>query len=105
MSDCGSALDASAAMARSAIACTPALSPPSTRLRVTPALAASNFGFTTLVQKSMMFWSELVYQSILLASANAIFGSRVIPAAAALAEIIKSRRFLDVHSLLVVWLF
>jgi hypothetical protein len=40
------------------------------------------------------FWSELVYQSIRLGSAKATLGSRTDPAAAAPAEIIKSRRFM-----------
>src|SRR3569623_316770 len=98
ISACGSLLEPRAAMARSAIACTPALSPPSTRLMVTPELAASNFGFTILVQKSMMFWSELVYQSMVLAAAKAIFGIRVRHAAAP-DEDKKIRRFIWISPL------
>jgi len=42
----------------------PALSPASTRFTVTPGFAASNFGTTVFVQKSRMFWSDPVYQSM-----------------------------------------
>ena len=64
MSACGSALALTAARARSAIACRPPPSPPSTRFIVMPGWAASNFGLTKFDQKSRTLVSELVYQSM-----------------------------------------